>query len=103
MGVSLTDGGHGWGSGLAITQPLGQSTIMPWPLGLACSGAVHAVASCDQVWAPLFRDDDGGPPSAPSGTRCGGSGGGSRRGNSGRAVDQTRGRQPLSGAEKRNL
>ncbi len=51
-----------WGSGLAITQPLGQSTIMPWPLGLACSGAVHAVASCDQAGAPLFRDDDGRPP-----------------------------------------
>jgi len=67
-----------WGSGLAITQPLGQSTIMPWPLGLACSGAVHAVA-------------------------CGGSGGGSSLGNSGRAVDQARGRQPLSGAEKRNV
>ncbi len=56
-----------------------------------------------QAGAPLFRDDDGGPPSAPSGTRCGGSGGGSSLGNSGRAVDQARGRQPLSGAEKRNV
>ncbi len=29
------------GSGLAITQRIGQSTIMPWPLRLACSGAVN--------------------------------------------------------------
>ena len=29
------------GSGLVITQRVGQSTIMPWPLRLACSGAVN--------------------------------------------------------------
>ena len=51
-----------WGSGLAITQPLRQSTIMPWPLDLACSGAVHAVRSCDQAGAPLFVMAMAAPP-----------------------------------------
>ncbi len=49
------------GSGLAITQQMGQSIIMPQTLRLAGSYAVAHVTSRDTPRPPLFRDDDGWP------------------------------------------
>ncbi len=59
---SYTYTGSYTGSGLAITQWVGHSTITPRPLCTAGSSAVDHVTSRDQAGPPFSQADDGRPP-----------------------------------------
>jgi len=93
---------RGWVSTCNHTV-VGEGRPMPWPLRVACSGAVDHVTSRDQARPPFFRGHGGQPHCRAVGHPSYGTRRSEWPGHSDRPVDQATVRRPLRGAAKRNV